>query len=29
MGYYTYLAMFNNTTRMPSGATPAFTPAAR
>ena len=29
MGYYTYLAMFNNTTRLPSGATPAFTPAAR
>jgi len=29
MGYYTYLAMFNNATRLPQGTTPAFTPAAR
>jgi len=29
MGYYTYLAMFNNATRLPIGSTPAFTPATR
>jgi len=29
MGYYTYLAMFNNTTRLPMGTTPTFTPATR
>jgi 4-carboxymuconolactone decarboxylase len=26
LGYYTYLAMFYNTTRLPVGAMPAFTP---
>jgi 4-carboxymuconolactone decarboxylase len=26
MGFYTYLAMFNNATRLPAGQAPAFTP---